>query len=75
MDIGAPADVTIFDPDMEWVVDTDTFASKGRNTPLKGARLKGKVLATIAQGKLVYQDGSIKVGRTGSSTEFRKEPL
>lgn len=75
LDIGAPADVTIFDPDMEWVVDTDTFASKGRNTPLKGARLKGKVVATIAQGKLVYQDDSIKVGRTGSSTEFRKEPL
>ena len=73
--IGAPADVTIFDPDMEWVVDTGTFASKGRNTPLKGARLKGKVLATIAQGKLVYRDDSIKIRGTEPSTQYRKEPL
>ncbi|MDD5591412.1 MAG: dihydroorotase, partial [Dehalococcoidales bacterium] len=75
LDIGAPADVTIFDPDMEWIVDSSSFVSKGRNTPLKGARLKGKVLATIVQGRLVYQDGSIKVRRTGSSTEWGKEPL
>ena len=74
LDIGFPADVTIFDPDMEWVVDTSAFASKGRNTPLNGARLKGKVVATIAQGKLVYQDGSVKVEEMGSP-EHSKEPL
>jgi len=59
--IGAPADVTLFDPALEWVVDTRVFASKGRNTPLAGERLKGKVMATISQGKLVYKDDSIKV--------------
>jgi len=59
--IGAPAEVTIFDPDRDWVVDTNAFASKGRNTPLAGAVLKGKVMATIAQGSLVYKDDSIKV--------------
>jgi len=59
--IGAPAEVTIFDPDRNWVVDTNTFASKGKNTPLAGSMLKGKVMATIAQGKLVYKDDSIKV--------------
>lgn len=53
---GAPADVTIFDPEREWVVDTAAFASKGKNTPLAGFVLKGKVMATIAQGKLVYRD-------------------
>ncbi len=58
--IGAPADVTIFDPNLEWIVDTKAFASKGKNTPLAGSRLKGKVVATIAQGKLVYKDDSIK---------------
>jgi len=58
--IGAPADITILDPDTEWVVDTDTFASKGKNTPLDGAMLKGRVMATISQGKLVYQDDSIR---------------
>jgi len=59
--IGAPAEVTIFDPDREWVVDTNAFVSKGRNTPLAGSVLKGKVMATISQGKLVYKDDSITV--------------
>ena len=57
--IGASGDVTIFDPDTEWVVDTKAFASKGKNTPLAGERLKGKIMATISQGELVYKDDSI----------------
>ena len=59
--IGASADVTIVDPDMNWVVDTKAFASKGKNTPLAGSQLKGKVMATISQGKLVYKDDSVKL--------------
>ncbi|MFC1958164.1 dihydroorotase [Chloroflexota bacterium] len=59
--LDAPADVTIFDPNKGWVVDTGAFASKGRNTPLAGSVLKGKVMATVFQGKLVYKDDSIKV--------------
>ena len=51
---GAPADVTIFDPDAEWVVDASSFASKGKNTPLDGATLKGRVVATIVAGEAVY---------------------
>ena len=58
---GAPADITIFDPDLEWIVDTKAFASKGKNTPLAGSRLKGKVMATISQGKLVYKDDSVRL--------------
>jgi len=61
LDIGAPADITIFDPDLEWTVDTKDFASKGKNTPLAGSRLKGKVMATISQGKLVYKDDSVRI--------------
>ena len=59
--VGASADITIFDPDLEWIVDTKDFASKGKNTPLAGSRLKGKVMATISQGKLVYKDDSVRV--------------
>ena len=59
--VGSPADVTIFDPDMAWVVDTKAFASKGKNTPLAGSVLKGKIIATISQGSLVYKDNSVKV--------------
>jgi dihydroorotase len=58
--IGAEADVTVFDPDREWVVDTKDFASKGKNTPLAGEKLKGKVIATIYQGKIVYKDEAVK---------------
>ena len=61
LDIGVPADITIFDPDLEWIVDTKAFVSKGKNTPLAGSRLKGKVIATISQGKLVYEDDSIEL--------------
>ena len=58
--IGTPAEVTIFDPTLEWVVDTKAFASKGKNTPLAGSVLKGKVMATIFQGKLIYKDDLVK---------------
>ena len=51
---GAPADVTIFDPDAEWVVDSTEFVSKGKNTPLDGATLKGRVVATIVGGAVRY---------------------
>ncbi len=58
---GAPGDITIFDPAKEWRVDTENFTSKGKNTPLAGAVLKGKVMATIYGGKLVYKDEAIKL--------------
>ena len=52
---GAPADITIIDPDTKWVVDTAQFASKGKNTPLQGATLRGKVHATLVDGEVVYR--------------------
>ena len=59
---GAAADVTIFNPGHEWVVEPIEFASKGKNTPLAGSVLKGKVMATIFQGKLVYTDELVILG-------------
>ena len=53
---GSPADVVLFDPDLDWVVDTGEFASKGRNTPLEGVALKGRVVTTFVEGKVVHQD-------------------
>jgi dihydroorotase len=58
--LGTLADITIFNPGQEWTVDTQKFISKGRNTPLNGERLRGKVMATIYQGKLIYKDDSIE---------------
>ena len=57
---GAGADVTIFNPDKEWVVDINKFVSKGKATPLEGETLKGKVMATISQGKIAYRNESFK---------------
>ena len=54
--LGSPADVTIFDPQAEWVVDSAEFVSMGKNTPLDGATLKGRVRATIVDGSIVYRD-------------------
>lgn len=54
--VNAPADVTIIDPDAEWLVDTSNFASKGKNTPFSGRRLRGKVVTTIVDGVVVYSD-------------------
>jgi len=59
--VGASADITVFDPDREWLVDTQDFASKGKNTPLAGQVLKGKVMATVSQGRLVYVDDVIDI--------------
>jgi dihydroorotase len=52
---GAPADLVLLDADAEWAVEPETFASKGKNTPLTGARLKGRVVATVFGGRMVYQ--------------------
>ena len=38
LSVGAPADVTVIDPDREWTVDPEQFVSKGKNTPFKGAQ-------------------------------------
>jgi dihydroorotase len=61
---GAPANITILDPDREWIVDSRNFASKGKNTPYDGYKFKGKVMATISRGKLVYTDDSLVIARS-----------
>jgi len=47
---GAPADVTVFDPEAEWVVDAYGLRSKSRNCPYHGWTLKGRVTHTIVDG-------------------------
>ena len=56
LSIGADGDMVIFDPEEEWTVAPAQFASKGRNTPFGGRKLKGKVKYTIVGGKVIYQD-------------------
>ncbi len=56
MSLGAQADLTIFDLDEEWTIDPEQFASKARNTPFAGRKVKGKVKYTIVRGEVIYQD-------------------
>jgi len=51
---GAPGDVLVFDPEAEWVVEPERFVSKGKNTPLVGRTLKGRVVATVYGGRAVF---------------------
>jgi dihydroorotase len=50
----AHADITILDPQLEWVFDVASSKSKSRNTPFDGRRMTGAAVATIVGGRLVY---------------------
>ncbi len=56
---GCIADLVIAAPDQEYVIDRNSFFSKGKNTPFDGRRVKGRILYTFVDGKLVY-DGNQK---------------
>ena len=53
---GASADIAIFSPDEVWTVEPERFVSKGKNTPLAGMSLRGKVICTVVSGKVAYLD-------------------
>ncbi len=53
---GAVADLTIIDPDQEWTVEADKLASKSKNSPFLGVKMKGRAAYTIVSGKMVYKN-------------------
>src|SRR5216117_4110851 len=55
LSIGAAADLTLIDPDLEWSVRVDTFESASRNSPFDGWKLKGRAVRTIVGGKTVWK--------------------
>jgi dihydroorotase len=52
---GAPADLVVFDRAEHWTVTAASFASRGKNTPLLGMALAGRVLLTMADGRVAYE--------------------
>ena len=52
--VGAIADITVIDPNLEWTVAPEKFLSKSRNTPFAGMRLKGRAVLTIVAGEIVF---------------------
>jgi dihydroorotase len=54
--VGADADVTVFDLDEEWIFQVADSASKSKNSPFSGWKLKGKAMATIVAGKIIWSE-------------------
>lgn len=52
---GYDADLTILNPEEEWVVDSSLFYSKGKATPFEGKKLIGKVKSLFVDGRLVFE--------------------
>ena len=50
------ADITIYDPKEEYLIDKNNFYSKGKNTPFQDWKVRGKVKYTIVSGKIVYKN-------------------
>jgi len=59
---GAPANLVVFDPSAEWVVDTGSMHSMSRNSPWQDRALTGKVLATVFNGSISYDSNRVLAG-------------
>ena len=57
LSIGKAADITVFDPEAEYIVDKEKFHSKSRNTPFDGMKVRGQINLTVVDGKIVYRRG------------------
>ncbi|CAN5511695.1 dihydroorotase [soil metagenome] len=57
LSIGAPGDVTLLDPDLEWTFDKEKSESLSKNTPFHGTEMKGRAVRTIVAGETVWQLG------------------
>jgi dihydroorotase len=52
--VGAVADITLINPDLEWTVDRDQSRSRSRNNAFHGRELKGRAVCTIVGGETVW---------------------
>ncbi len=59
LSVGADADITVIDPDLPWIFSREDTASKSLNNPFYGWPLKGKAIATIVGGKVVWREQNV----------------
>ncbi len=59
IEVAEPANLTLIDPNADWLVEPARLASLGRNTPFAGRRLPGRVLATFLRGRPTVADGAL----------------
>lgn len=60
LNVGSAADITVIDPDKEWVVDAKNFYTKGSHSPFLGRKFKGKAVMTFVDGKMMMRDGKVE---------------
>ncbi len=71
---GAPANLVVFNPETEWIVDPRAFKSRARNTPYGGWRLRGRVVHTVFRGRLVVREGDLSPGpEQGTARKKQKD--
>ncbi|MFM7232587.1 MAG: dihydroorotase [bacterium] len=68
---GSQADLVLFDPTAEWVVDPTRFHTKGRNTPFAGWTLRGRVLATLLEGRFTHVAEGVTFERPATTESAR----
>lgn len=66
LNVGADGDVTVFDPDREWVFDPGHSASKSINSPFYGWTLKGRTTATIVAGRVAWSSEDFHLTTTSN---------
>lgn len=64
---GETANLVVFNPDLEWTVDPDSFSSRSTNTPFAGWKLRGRVVHTVCRGRFTFQNGELVVPGPGGS--------
>ncbi len=57
LNIGLSADICIFDPELTWQINADTWKSRGINTPFWGQTMQGRVTHTLQAGKVIFSLG------------------
>ena len=55
LSVGKTADIAILDPEATYTIDEATFAGKSKNSPFIGMSMQGEVVATLVNGKVIYE--------------------
>jgi dihydroorotase len=69
--VGAPADITLIDPNCSWRIDPQRFRSKSRNCPFNGREVKAKAVAVVVGGRLFCEEAPDRITKAADHSAFR----
>jgi dihydroorotase len=73
--VGAPADVTVFDPDWAWEIEENWFLSRSTNSPFTGRKVQGRVTHTVSRGELVFEETAFDDSDAREEDERQRDEL